>query len=48
MKFAICYDGIEIIYFDNWCEAEQYLYEVYESKEHTGFYIKKLTGGFDE
>ena len=42
MRYAICYDTIEIKYFDNWLRAEDYLYEVYEKKGHTGYYIKEI------
>ena len=41
--YAICYDTIEIKYFDNWYRAEHYLYKVYESKGHTGYYIKEVS-----
>ena len=42
MIYAICYDGVEIKYFDNWFRAEDYLYDVYEKNGHTGFYIKEI------
>lgn len=41
-RFAVCYDGIELRYFDNWHRAEDYLYEVYEKQGHTGYYVKEL------
>jgi len=40
--YAICYEEIEIKYFDNWHKAEDYLFEVYEKNNHTGFYIKEI------
>lgn len=41
-KFAVCYESLEIRYFDDWLTAEEYLYQVYVSKEHTGYYVKEL------
>lgn len=31
---------VPIRYFDDWVKAEDYLYEVYVSKEHSGYWIK--------
>ena len=39
-RYAVCYDTLELRYFDDWVKAEDYLYEVYVSKDHSGFWIK--------
>lgn len=42
--YAIFYDGVRAGQktFDTWLKAENYLFEVYEDRGHTGFYIEEV------